>query len=457
MANPEHLAILKQGVEVWNRWRYENPEIGPDLYFATLWEADLLFANLREANLERAKLQGADLREAHLERANLQRAQLMKANLGGADLRGANLRKAHIERANLREANLREADLMKANLREADLRGANLGRTNLAGANLAGAILEGAILEGADLSNVDLSGRDLNGRLLRKINFTDTDLQKSDLIDANLDGATLTGVKLWESKRSGWSIKGVICEYAYFDRGCVDKKDFKPGEFERLYSDKTKIVLQYKDGITRFEVATLPMLIQFIEEKHPGCRLRWKSMQEDAGGESTTIVIEDSGGFDEKKLIEEVKWLKNEVREKEVSLMEAQSEYNGLQKFMLKALGGFSMINVNVEGNNYGPIGKNPKIKRQIIHQNDLDALSNLIPEILKARPEIEKVLTPEKMVEFDEAVEELQTQLLAKEKDHTKFQKALTATKNFITGAVSFGANCATILTSMNGITLPS
>ena len=25
MANPEHLAILKQGVWVWNNWRDENP------------------------------------------------------------------------------------------------------------------------------------------------------------------------------------------------------------------------------------------------------------------------------------------------------------------------------------------------------------------------------------------------------------------------------------------------
>ena len=25
MANPEHVKILKQGVDVWNRWRKENP------------------------------------------------------------------------------------------------------------------------------------------------------------------------------------------------------------------------------------------------------------------------------------------------------------------------------------------------------------------------------------------------------------------------------------------------
>ena len=26
MANPEHLEILKQGVEQWNKWRMEYPE-----------------------------------------------------------------------------------------------------------------------------------------------------------------------------------------------------------------------------------------------------------------------------------------------------------------------------------------------------------------------------------------------------------------------------------------------
>ena len=27
MANPEHLALLKQAVGVWNKWRYENLDI----------------------------------------------------------------------------------------------------------------------------------------------------------------------------------------------------------------------------------------------------------------------------------------------------------------------------------------------------------------------------------------------------------------------------------------------
>ena len=36
MANEEHLARLKQGVEAWNAWRYENSTIQPDLSGANL-------------------------------------------------------------------------------------------------------------------------------------------------------------------------------------------------------------------------------------------------------------------------------------------------------------------------------------------------------------------------------------------------------------------------------------
>src|SRR5438477_137291 len=36
MANPEHLAMLKRGVEAWNAWRTENPTVRPDLNQADL-------------------------------------------------------------------------------------------------------------------------------------------------------------------------------------------------------------------------------------------------------------------------------------------------------------------------------------------------------------------------------------------------------------------------------------
>ena len=127
MANPEHLAILNQGVEVWNNWRNENLDVRPDLSAANLSGADLSDANLRRANLMMA-----DLSEANLSRANLQ-ANLIGANLTRADLSGATL-KANLTWANLSAANLSGANLTMANLTMANLRWANFHNAILTGA-----------------------------------------------------------------------------------------------------------------------------------------------------------------------------------------------------------------------------------------------------------------------------------------------------------------------------------
>src|SRR3954453_19806146 len=58
MANAEHLAILRQGVDAWNTWRRKEPRVRPDLS-----EADLRGADLRGADLSKAKLIEADLIE----------------------------------------------------------------------------------------------------------------------------------------------------------------------------------------------------------------------------------------------------------------------------------------------------------------------------------------------------------------------------------------------------------
>jgi hypothetical protein len=66
MANPEHLKILKQGVEVWHKWRKKNFDLKPDLIEAELIETNLTGANLTKANLERAQLIQTILSQANL-------------------------------------------------------------------------------------------------------------------------------------------------------------------------------------------------------------------------------------------------------------------------------------------------------------------------------------------------------------------------------------------------------
>ena len=126
MANEEHLKILRQGVEVWNQWREENPEIRPDLSKADLSEADLSGADLFRANLSEAllfranlfwaNLTGANLFRANLSRANLSRALLSQVSLFGANLTGADLSKAFLHGANLAGAFLNGTNFSKANV-----------------------------------------------------------------------------------------------------------------------------------------------------------------------------------------------------------------------------------------------------------------------------------------------------------------------------------------------------
>jgi uncharacterized protein YjbI with pentapeptide repeats len=85
MANPEHVARLKRGVEGWNKWREKLEEI-----------PDLRGADLSKSNLRGAALNLVDLSGACLEGANLRGARLIEANLSGAMLNGALLEDAWI-------------------------------------------------------------------------------------------------------------------------------------------------------------------------------------------------------------------------------------------------------------------------------------------------------------------------------------------------------------------------
>jgi hypothetical protein len=58
MANEEHVSLLRQGVEAWNKWRRENPDLCPDLGGVTLSEANLTGADLTDADLTGCRIYG---------------------------------------------------------------------------------------------------------------------------------------------------------------------------------------------------------------------------------------------------------------------------------------------------------------------------------------------------------------------------------------------------------------
>jgi uncharacterized protein YjbI with pentapeptide repeats len=234
VANDEHLAILRQGIAIWNEWRARNPEIKPDLSGADLTDAGRYIArvhkiDLRGANLSAADLSEADLTEADLELANLRRANLCQASLSKADLSLANLRnamlvkadltKADLARANLRRANLSEADLSWASLSGADVRGADLSGANLSGAhafrtdfwgaNLSGASLSQALLVAANLNGANLQGANLINACLERANLAEADLTDANFAGANMQRASLVATILTKTDFTGCRVYGI--------------------------------------------------------------------------------------------------------------------------------------------------------------------------------------------------------------------------------------------------------
>ena len=94
MANIVQLSILRQGVEVWNKWRSKNPEVKVDLSGVDLRESNLYRFDLSDVNLSSALLRGTNLRESKLFSSDLSGVCFSEADLKDADLRQADLRHA---------------------------------------------------------------------------------------------------------------------------------------------------------------------------------------------------------------------------------------------------------------------------------------------------------------------------------------------------------------------------
>lgn len=209
MAIEDHLVTLRQGVDVWNQWRNDHPDVKPNLSDANLSDTNLSGANLSGANLIGADLIGANLSRAELKAARLIGADLSYANLSYANFSNADIRYTDFHKANLSQSNLSHADVRHANLRKvdaryADVRYANLSKTNLSFSNFGDANLSKADIRHANLSKADLSKADLTA---------------VQALAANLDQSILTGAVIedWHIDRTT-QLDGVKCDYIFCTR-----------------------------------------------------------------------------------------------------------------------------------------------------------------------------------------------------------------------------------------------
>ena len=238
MANPEHLAILKQGVEVWNVWRRMNG-IKPDLRGADLQGANLRGANLDVTYLVAADLSYADLSDVKLAYAHLNNAILNETTLRGAYLLGTDLTAAHLYKVTINGAFFDKTHLFDTNLREVDFRGAHFRKPYFSRAHF-----DRVLFGDADLSQIRLAFT----------TFSDVDLSGAKGLDSiEHEGPSTIGIDtIYKSKGNipeiflrGCGVPEDMIAYARSLRGkeidfysCFISHSAKDKRFcERLYAD----------------------------------------------------------------------------------------------------------------------------------------------------------------------------------------------------------------------------
>ena len=91
MANPEHVEILKQGVDVWNRWREDNPHENPDLKELKFRNKHLIGADFNNSDLKGSKFRLAFMMNATLRGSDLRETIFQKMSLKGVDFSGVSI------------------------------------------------------------------------------------------------------------------------------------------------------------------------------------------------------------------------------------------------------------------------------------------------------------------------------------------------------------------------------
>lgn len=303
MASQEILEILKQGVDVWDEWRIENPDRIPDLreanldeYFidgANLDRVDLRKASIKHARFTNASIVDANLQSSILKGTSFEKTNLSKTNFSFADLRESIFKRSDLSNtimcmSDLRESIFNESSLLSADLRRAMLTRASIIQTSLYDANLRRADLQDAVflashlgwanLSMANISNTDLAEADLINANLSEAIAINANFWCANLVSTNFSGANITGSVIYGTARDEWKIEKIRCDYVFLDsqkkKRYPQKGVFGPHEFEKLYKQLPTIEYIFEKGFTCIDPIIMNQVVQNIDERHPEYELK---------------------------------------------------------------------------------------------------------------------------------------------------------------------------------------
>lgn len=261
-------------------------------------------------------------------------------------------------------------------------------------------------------------------------------------MDAQLDGATLSNAKLWGTLRDGWSIKGVICKRAYWDREGKVPTEYAPGEFERVFAEKPRIVLKYANGLQPIDLAMLPLVIERLQAQHPGCKLHVRSIQDEGSAATVTITVDDTANRAPVDFRAEVEELRTQLKSFQTCLLEetdlrrrAEAKLEVYQQDFLPLLqgaimGGSKQITI-------GTMTGGHVTAADTVTNNDLAAIAELIKEVQDNAAAIEARAGAAQVAELQRLLDQLRAQAAAAKPDRALIAETRRSIRNIAEGSV--------------------
>ena len=225
MANPEHVAKLKEGVEAWNDWRLFNEIEKPDL-------TELDFDEIRneqeckleivdgKISFEFAELQGVDFSRSVINDVSFYRSELQESTFNNVMISECSFDGAHLDRARFKDVNMQQTEMMtetaeniwivNSELSECDfsvslIKGCWFIRSNFINCKFTGTrfisgLLKTCLFKGSNFKNArmietDLTGSDFSCADLTWTRFNDVDVtwikfnKKTKCEDTDVRGA----------------------------------------------------------------------------------------------------------------------------------------------------------------------------------------------------------------------------------------------------------------------------
>jgi uncharacterized protein YjbI with pentapeptide repeats len=333
---------------------------------------------------------------------------LSDLDLSNKDLSGYNLKFINASNTNFENCKLIETDFSHSSLTKANFNNSNLTKAIFFNCDMPESILTNVVAKESDFYQALMEQSDLSNS-----NFENAQFAMSRLSSVKLDNSNISGIKLWDSQRTLWSIKNIVCTHSFWGELVAHlKSNYSPGEFEKLHTYTPTVKLFFENGINPIEIYSVSHLISKTQTKFNNCNLRLSEISEVGKGAVANIKIISVESGEKKQLENVLNSIPKFIRDKEIYKLQIKNET--LEQIIDKFISQDS-LSINVKSKNSNTIintGKNNKLlinpKREklvselekfIKHQHNSEKLENSketakeIVEIIKSNNPNETLL----------------------------------------------------------------